>query len=280
MSPLLLATLPASADYAAEQFMKGLMLNNADTGLIVTTDQQASPEQRDETLAALRERKRKAGTADRPLFLWGGARIEKPAATSADLQFLENRKLNRQQIGAIFKVPEAMMGFADQKNAISGGSSIEQERHTFIENTVSSHCHRIEAALAPIIRSFDPNLIGYFDLDSLPAMQQARRARWDAAAKALAAGVPLNEINSLFDLGLKSLPWGNTGYLPSSLQPVGTTSSASSPTPEPQTLAHLGPNPGQFPSDLIRALAPPDPFSRLDRLLDILRSEHGQLKKP
>src|ERR1051326_9160371 len=104
MSPLLLATLPASTDYAAEQFMKGLMLNNADTGVIVTTDQQVSPEQREATMAALRQRKRKAGTADRPLFLWGGAKIERPAVSSADLQFLENRKLNRQHIGAIFNV--------------------------------------------------------------------------------------------------------------------------------------------------------------------------------
>jgi hypothetical protein len=49
--------LPAAADYAAEQFMKGLMINNADTGVIITTDQQVSPEQREAIRAALRERK-------------------------------------------------------------------------------------------------------------------------------------------------------------------------------------------------------------------------------
>jgi phage portal protein BeeE len=229
MSPLLLATLPAASDYAAEQFMKGLMLNNADTGVIVTTDQQVSAEQRAETLAALRARKRSAGTADRPLFLWGGTKIERPAVTSADLQFLENRKLNRQQIGAIFKVPESLMGFTDQKNALSGGSSIEQERLNFIQNTIASHCARLEAALAPIIRTFGHDLIGYFDLECLPAMQQARRARWETATKALAAGVPLNELNSLFDLGLKHLPWGKTPYISTSLQPIDTNDKSPSP---------------------------------------------------
>ncbi len=39
MSPLLVAMLPASADYAAEMFQKGLLMNNADTGIIATTDQ-------------------------------------------------------------------------------------------------------------------------------------------------------------------------------------------------------------------------------------------------
>src|SRR5207249_1898591 len=83
----------------------------------------------------------------RPLFLWGGAKLEKPGISSADMQFLENRKLNRQEIGAIFKVPESMMGFSEQKHSVGGGSSMEQERLTFIENSISSHCGRLECAL-------------------------------------------------------------------------------------------------------------------------------------
>ena len=223
--------------------MKGLMLNNADTGVIVTTDQQVSLEQRQEILAALRDRKRKAGTADRPLFLWSGAKIEKPAASSADLQFLEHRKLNRQEIAAIFKVPESLMGFTDQKNALGGGSTIEQERLTFIETTITSHCRRIEAALAPIITSFGPGLVGYFDLDSLPTMQHARRARFDTAVKALSLGIPLNEINALLDLGLRAMPWGNTGYLPSHLQPAG---SLPPPPANPEATPPLQEAPNQF----------------------------------
>ena len=46
LSPLTAALLPAQSDYAASQFMKGLMLNNADTGLIATSDQWLSSEQR------------------------------------------------------------------------------------------------------------------------------------------------------------------------------------------------------------------------------------------
>jgi hypothetical protein len=56
---------PAQTDYAAAQFMKGLLFNNADTGLIVTTDAQLSPEQREVIEAALRNRKRSAGTPDK-----------------------------------------------------------------------------------------------------------------------------------------------------------------------------------------------------------------------
>jgi len=279
LSPLLLALLPASADYAAEQFMKGLMLNNADTGVIVTTDQQVSPDQRQQIMAALCERKRQAGTADRPLFLWSGAKIEKPAASSADLQFLEHRKLNRQEIAAIFKVPESLMGFTDQKNALGGGSSIEQERLTFIENTITSHCRRLEAALAPIISSFGRGLVGYFDLDTLPTMQQARRARFDTAVKALSLGIPFNEINTLLDLGLQATPWGNTGYLPATLQPAGSL------PPPPSKAAQPTPPAAELPEQFARILSwyrqqgsaeeSPD---KLARLVDLL--SNCQLPKP
>src|SRR5436189_29662 len=62
LSPLTISWLSAQTDYAAAQFMKGLMFNNADTGLIVTTDAQLSPEQREVIEAALRNRNRSAGT--------------------------------------------------------------------------------------------------------------------------------------------------------------------------------------------------------------------------
>ncbi len=109
MSPLGVAMLPASSDYAAEMFQKGLLLNNADTGIIATTEQNLSEEQREQFTAALRERKRKAGTPDRPLFLSSGVTIAKPTISNVDMQFLETRRLLRQEIGAIFKVPESLM---------------------------------------------------------------------------------------------------------------------------------------------------------------------------
>src|SRR5262249_21318991 len=67
MSPLHVAALPAKTDFAATSFMRGLMENNADLGIIVHTDQQLSDQQQDQILAHLRNRKRKAGTPDQPL---------------------------------------------------------------------------------------------------------------------------------------------------------------------------------------------------------------------
>ena len=54
------------------------MENNGDAGVIVRTEEPLDEGQREQFLAALRERKRGIGVADRPLLLWGGAEIVRP----------------------------------------------------------------------------------------------------------------------------------------------------------------------------------------------------------
>ena len=219
LAPLVVAQLPAQADYAAAQFHKGLMLNNADTGVIVTTDNVLDDQQREQIMAALKERKRTAGTADRPLFLTGGAKVEKPSLSSADMQFLENRKFSRQEVCAIFGVPQELIGFTEDANRSVSGSA----RLNFIENTCAPHAARLEASLLLLLSVFGPNLYAYFDFDDLPIAQAARLERVTTATALFNMGVPFNDLNESLDLGLPARPWGDRAYLPFSLQEVGST---------------------------------------------------------
>jgi HK97 family phage portal protein len=217
MSPLFAATIAAQTDFAASAFMKGLMENNADVGLVVRTDQQLSKEQREQILAKLNQRKRRAGTADRPLVLWGGAQVIRPELSSADLQFLENRKFSRAEICAAFGVPEEIVAITDNnKYDVMAGS-----RLNFIENRIAPLCARLEAEEQKTIHILDPKATGWFDIDSLPIMQQARRTRLQSAKVGFDMGIPFNELNRVFDLGFKPLPWGNRAYLPGKLQQIG-----------------------------------------------------------
>ena len=222
LSPLQVAMLPASADYAASMFMKGMLMNNADTGIIATTEQNLTPEQREQFTAALRERKRKAGTADRPLFLSSGVKIERPTVSNVDMQFLETRKFSCGEIASIYKVPMSVMGFGESKaGALSGGgNALHEDKLSFVEQNLAAKCHRYELAVDPIVKSFGDDLVGWFDIESLPIMQDARRTRVDTATKLFAMGVPFNDINQNYGLGFRDLPWGNQGFLPFNLQPA------------------------------------------------------------
>lgn len=226
LSPLTVAMLAAQTDYNAAQFMKGLMGNNADTGLIVTTDAQPSAEQIEQITAKLRERKRKAGVMPPPMFLWGGSKIEKPTISNVDMQFLENRKFTRQEICAIYKVPQELLGFTEDANR----SVSDSMRLSFMENRIAPYCRSLEADIEPVISAVSAGERGEFYINGTPVMQAAQRSRWDVATKAFAMGYSANECNETFDLGMPSDASRDGKFLPYSLQQIGDDGA---PLPEP-----------------------------------------------
>ena len=133
------------------------------------------------------------------------------------MQFLENRKFSRAEICAAFGVPEEVLTTTDTAKY----DVMAEARLNFIENRVAPLCSRLEAEELPTVHALDPRAIAWFDVESLPIMQKARRTRLAAAKAGFDMGIPFNELNQVFDLGFKSLPWGNTGYLPSKLTKAG-----------------------------------------------------------
>jgi len=217
LAPLQVAALAAQTDFAAGSFMKGVLENNADLGLIVKTKDQMGPDQWEQLKAALRDRKRRAGTADGPLLLWNTAEVVQPRLSSGDLQFLENRKFSRAEICAAFGVPEEIVTTTDH----SKYDVMDGARLNFIEHRVAPLCRRLEASEKATVKSLDPNAIGWFDLDSLPILQKAQRDRLATARSVFEMGVPFNELNRVLDLGFRKLPWGNRGYVAARLVEVG-----------------------------------------------------------
>lgn len=216
LAPLTAAWVAAQTDFAAGQTMSGLMQNNAEQGLVFSTDQNLSEDQVRMLQAQLRERRRSAGTANRDVILGGGAKIQPPSLTMADVQFLENRKFSRQEICSVYGVPQELLGYSEDANR----SVADAARATFIENRIAPLGARIASALAPLARAFDPNAELWFDSDGLPSMVAQRRARIDTAAKLWAMGYPANVANTALDIGLPEIESGDVGWLPFSVQPA------------------------------------------------------------
>src|SRR5205807_3513667 len=102
------------------------------------------------------------GTADRPILLWGVNEIVRPSLSSADMQFLENRKFSRTEICTAFGVPEEIITTTDKaKYDVMAGA-----RLNFIENRIAPLCARLEAEEEKTVRIIDRNAVGWFDIDS------------------------------------------------------------------------------------------------------------------
>jgi HK97 family phage portal protein len=226
LAPLHVATHAARTDFSAAALMRGLIEHNGDMGMIVRSTQALDPDQVEQMLHILSERRAATGIPDRPLFLPQGVEVVPPHLSSSDLQFLENRKFSRAEICAAFGVPEEILTSTDTAKY----DVMEGARLNFVENRVGPLCARLEAAEEATVQAIDPAACGWFDLDSLPIMQHARRTRLAAAKTGFDMGVPINELNRLLDLGFKPLPWGDRGYLAANLRRTDTALD-SSPKP-------------------------------------------------
>jgi hypothetical protein len=98
-------------------------------------------------------------------------------------------------------------------------------RLNFIENRVVPLCRRLEAEDDIIVKSIDPAADGWFDTEDHPVLAAARRDRLAAARAGFDMGVPFNELNRAFALGFKPLPWGDRGYVPSTMVEAGESGS-------------------------------------------------------
>jgi phage portal protein BeeE len=215
LAPLTPGALAVSADHSASWFMRNLVENNAEGGLIIRAEQSLTDEQRAQIAAAIRNRRASGNST--PILLWGATEVITPSLSSADLQFLENCKFTRSEICAAFGVPEEIVSTSDHNKY----DVMQGARLNFIENRVAPFCARLEAEEQYIIRAIDPSAVGWFDIDSLPIMHQARRNRLAAAEAGFDMDIPLNELDRVLDLGFRELLWGDTGYVSGNLSPVG-----------------------------------------------------------
>jgi len=216
LGPLSVALGAAETDYAGGQLMRGLFENNGEPGMIVRTEEQLDPEQREQLLQACAERRRGGGRTNRPLLLWGGAEVVTPTLSGVDEKFLSARRASVAEICAAFGVPEEMVtSTANAKYDIMAGT-----RLNFIENRVIPLCRRLEAEEARVVRLMDPKACGWFDVEGHPVITQARRERLAAARAGFEMGVPFNELNRTLSLGFSPLPWGDQGYVPKNMVAV------------------------------------------------------------
>jgi len=118
------------------------MMNNADTGVIVSTDQQLSPEQQAQVLASLRS---ETDGGDGGQAVAPGRRGEDRETAGVVSRHAVSGKQEAEPPGdrRDLWVPATLMGFTEDANR----AIAQEERLSFIENGVAKYCDLLEAAM-------------------------------------------------------------------------------------------------------------------------------------
>lgn len=193
---------------------------------------------------------RYAGTSTRPIILEEGVTgIEMLSFPPKDMIWLDHRNMSRDEVAAIFGLPDIIMGFgADSYDTEEKRRVAERAAWTmtllpliqFRDSCITEYMQRYGV--------LKPNEVAATDTSGVPALKADITTKLDQASKLFAMGVPFNRIDEHLELGVGEIEGGEIGYLASGLTPVSFLSQPPEPEPEPAQL--------NAPDEVVRIIRP------------------------
>jgi len=209
-------------DLFAQAWSKAFLKRGARPDYAVIAPQGLTRTEKDDLESQLMEKFSGQDNWHRPIVLEEGiTKIETFSFAPKDIEWLEQRKLARDEIGGIFGVPDEVMGYG---------------RDTY-ENMDAAHRWFWRLTLLPLVTHRDVSLTHFFtkvnpqlrpgervstDLSGVGALSEDIAPKLEQAKSLWGMGVPLDVIDERLSLGLGPVPGGNVGYLPVNLLPVGS----------------------------------------------------------
>lgn len=162
--------------------------------------------------------------------LFGGVKFENLGISPKDMEFLNQRKMTREELLSVFKVPPAVLGLFEYANY----ANAEQQEKYYWRNGIIPMLRKVEGSLTEkYLPKFGDTEGMYlkFDTSGVEVLQANEDAKSKVAQTYFAMGVPYNDLAEKLNLPVKGVPGGDVGYIPFSLMPAGA---AAEPVAEPQ----------------------------------------------
>lgn len=154
--------------------------------------------------------------AHRPIVLGADADWIDFAKSAVEMEMMAGRRFTRAAICATMGVPEVIFEASSATYA-----NLETALLILVTQAVMPLAGRIVDGLnLGVCAEIDPDLYLEIDDGAVDALLPILRARWEVAAKALAAGVPLSQLSDTLRLGVEPYRGWDVGLVPSSSVPV------------------------------------------------------------
>ena len=211
LSPIEAAQLGIDQDQLASQYNKAFFSNSALPGGVIEIEDSLTEEQFNRMLAQFREHHQGVNKAHTLALLEGGATYKQLSISQKDMEFLNQKKWNRDEILACFKVPKLELGVWDDVNF----AVAKVQAREFWVKTLVPKMKLIEWVLWSQLFSVTGtgNIYAEFDLSDVEALQGDMVEKVEMAFKLWQMGYPLNKLNKRFKLGLDDVPNGNASYV-------------------------------------------------------------------
>jgi HK97 family phage portal protein len=212
------AKTSATLEFSAQAFNQHFLENDGKPPVIFEHPGNPSKEQRQQFWAAWDERHKGPKRAGRAGMTWGGMKIHELSTSPKDAQYIEMRKMNREEILACMGVPPSVVGLLEYANY----SNMEIQQRKFWEDTVIPYLGVISDKLTLNLGPhFGPDIVFDFDLSNVKALQENEEGRARTASILIGNGIKTpNQIRREM-YSEDEYVGGDQYYMGMSLVPVG-----------------------------------------------------------
>jgi len=255
-SPLESCGLPISQIYKSDVANDASLDNGIEPGGAWVTDKRPTPEQVNDTREELSKRHAGPKNRRRPLFLYGGMKWERIAATFDEMEFSTLQKMKQVDVCVALRVDPAAIGYYEDSNRAHGTiaknslwmdttiprgewiadeirrgviSRFDADRSLSGDRTArrARTMSRSQIAVARHNRNLQRagwqggNLVVWFDTSGVPAVRESMLSRAKEGAVFIEKYMqPPADVIDAFDLALPTYDWQKTGYMPVNLIPA------------------------------------------------------------
>jgi HK97 family phage portal protein len=218
------------SNIAANTYNRNFFRNSARPDGVLETDKALGKNQWNRVLRQWRQKYGTEKHAHMTAILEKGLKYKAISTSQKDMDFVQLKKMNREDIMAAFGVPPAMVGVFEYANYANS----KEQRAIFWEDTeipkLNKYFDRLNRDLT--IRYGENLELGY-DPKDIKALQRDMKQMSETAKNLFSIGLPLNAIIDAMELPFEHVEGGDVGYLPLNLSPMTGEKEEPNPDPEP-----------------------------------------------
>jgi HK97 family phage portal protein len=216
MSPLQAAARVVDTDVAAVAWNKMTFETRAIPETVFTVDRPLTRQEWEEA----REELRANYTGGRqPWVVSNGAKVELMSWKPTEMDFIDSRKLTREEILAAYKVPPTVAGITENAtlaNAAAYDIAFWKKSALPVLDNIRGVFNRV---LVPFFGNPETLMLDY-DLSGVQELRQDEDARSQVLERLRNCGVPLNVAKDLLDYDFDDIEGGDIPLVPGTLMPL------------------------------------------------------------
>ncbi len=218
LSPISAARLSIDTINFSDEYNRNFFINSAQPGGIIevpTTLPDKIFNRLKESWDSLHRGYKKA---HRPTILEGGAKWVNSGLSQKDMEFIQSKKMTREDILGVFGVPPSLVGIFEYANY---ANSREQTQIFWLNTEVPKITKYYNVINSFLVMRYGDDLVAGPDLSTVEALQKDKKLLAEVNEILLRNGViTINEVRE--EMKKDKVSWGESAWLPMNLLPVSS----------------------------------------------------------